>query len=291
MHTLHELTERIFLTMKDYDFEIILVDDFSVDNSWNTLLNIKQNNTTQNIILVKLSKNFGQQSATLCGISYASGDYVITIDDDLQTPPEEINKLIHYNEEKNIDVLYGIYKIQQHSFLRSKLKEIGFSIMKKINPQIGNTSSFRLINKQIVDYLKKPYTHIVNIDEVIQWYTHSIDTIDVIHHERKEGKSNYNLFNLVKLAFSSLFQYYTIPLHIISSLGLYISASSMLLAIYYIIKKFLFRVSIEGWTSLMVVLLFSTGIIVFSLGVIGKYLFQILNTQNGKPPYIVKDVK
>lgn len=291
MHTLQELINRICITLHSYTFEIILVDDASIDDSWKALQELKLQNVSHNIVLVKLVKNVGQHCTTLCGITQASADCVITIDDDLQIPPEEIIKLITYHQQNKNDVVYGIYNEQQQSFIRNNLRTLAYTSLKPFNSFMGKASSFRLINRWMINNLSKHSNSFVNIDETIQWYSKNIGMINVKHVERKDGQSGYNLWSLSKLVFNTIFNYYSFPLQFIIYIGFYISLGSILLATFYILKKLLFQVSVEGWTTLIVALLFSTGIIVFCLGIIGRYLVQIITIQNGKPPYVISDIQ
>ncbi|MFN8284401.1 MAG: glycosyltransferase family 2 protein [Chitinophagales bacterium] len=290
-NTLNELINRICSAMNKYEYEIILVDDGSVDNSWNLLTEIKKSDTKNNIRIIKLAKNYSQQNATMCGLKHAVGDFIVTIDDDLQIPPEEIPKLIEHINTTKDDVVYGIYKDQQQALERSMLKKVAFHLVKKINPLIDKTSSFRILNRNIVNQLTAHSAHFINIDEMAQWYTRSISTILVEHIERQNGKSGYTLFGLIKLSVYILFNYYSFPLQLITSIGFYTSLFSVLLGCFYIFKKVFFEVGIEGWTSLMVVLLFSTGIIVFSIGILGKYLLQVISSQHGKPAYTISEIQ
>lgn len=289
--TLNELLLRLTSTMQKYWHEIILVDDGSTDDSWKQLLKLRNNYHDKNIKIIKLKKNFGQHNATMCGLKYAVGNYAITIDDDLQIPPEEIHKLILQSDISSADIVYGVFKVKQQPLHRRLLKKIAFNFINRISPIVVKKSSFRIIHKKIVEHLNKHSTHFLNIDEIAQWYINSISTIEVEHVNRKEGESGYTIFGLIKIAIRTLFNFYEFPLQLITFIGFYTSIFSIFLGIFYLLKKIFFQVGIEGWTSLMVVLLFSTGIIVFSLGIIGKYLLKIISVQNGKPAFIVDIIK
>lgn len=288
--TLFELTERINNTMVNYSIEIVFIDDGSVDNSWNTIKEIKTAFSNLKIIAVKLAKNYGQQNAILCGLKLCNGEYIITMDDDLQHPPEEIIKLIESNKTTNADVTYGLYNKQQHPFLRSIIKAIVATLLKPFYKSITNSSSFRLIKNDLALHLQKHSHYFMQIDEIIFWYTNNISTTNIKHTPRVNGQSGYSLFALAKITLNIFLSYYTFPLKFIVSSGFYISIGSIALGVFFIIKKIFFHVPIQGWTSLFVALLFSTGIIVFSLGIIGKYLIQILLVQSNRPSYVVAEI-
>ncbi|HMZ34844.1 MAG TPA: glycosyltransferase [Chitinophagaceae bacterium] len=213
-NSIENLLRQLCLILEQYSFEIIFVDDGSCDESWKILVSLKKIYSEQNIKLVKLTSNFGQQNATICGLTFADGDFIITIDDDLQIQPKEIHKLIHKQEHLNVDVVYGIYK-PQHSFIKSIFRIIGFSIFSIINPSIVNTSSFRLIRKNIVNKIASHHDCFINIDEITRHYTNSISTQEVEHHKRVSGKSGYTLPSLLRLAFCNILNYYPLIFRII----------------------------------------------------------------------------
>lgn len=284
--TLKELHSRIVNTMGNLTFEIIFIDDGSIDNSWDEIKNIQLNNQ---IKAIKLSKNYGQHNATLCGLMNCRGKYAVTIDDDLQTPPEEIVKLINKMNETNADVIYGINNNSSNNPIKRILKLLLLLFTNLFYSQKKEASSFRLINRNIIQNISKHKQSIVSIDEVILWYTSNVSNTSVLHNNRKYGKSGYTILSVFTIAFNIFFSFYSFPLKLIVTIGFYTSLFSILLGLFYLIKKIFFNVSIEGWTSLIVSILFSTGIIVFSLGIIGRYVLQILSNQYQKPGFNISE--
>ncbi|HOY41959.1 MAG TPA: glycosyltransferase [Chitinophagales bacterium] len=284
--TLKELHNRLVNTIHNLTFEIIFIDDGSIDNSWNEIKDIQQN---YQIKAFKLSKNYGQHNATLCGLINSTGKYAITIDDDLQTPPEEIVKLINRMNETNADVIYGISKNLNKNFINKTLKLILLFFTNIFYSQKKEASSFRLINKNIIQNISQHKQSIVSIDEVILWYTANISNTYVEHNVRKYGKSGYSILSIFSIAINVFFNFYSFPLKFIVTIGFYTSLFSILLGLFYLIKKIFFNVAIEGWTSLMVTILFSTGIIVFSIGIISRYVLQILSYQQEKPGFNISE--
>jgi len=287
---LEELTTRIHHTLKGLNsgYEIILVDDGSADDSWNVMCRIKSADP-EFLKIIRLTKNFGQHNATFCGLEHASGELLITIDDDLQTPPEEITKLIASYHNTDADLVYGFYQKKHHSFFRN----IGSTLLKKsgkfFNDNPGKGSSFRLF---IMDLSKKILSHVKNfvfIDELLLWYTDQIDFVQVEHHKRQEGTSGYNAFKLFKLTANLILYYSALPLRIMTYGGLISSALTFILGIYYLIRKFFYNVP-AGYSSIIVTILFSTSIIVFSIGIIGEYINRIHMLQNRKPPYSIRKI-
>lgn len=284
--TLVKLVDDLKDTLREYSFEIILVDDGSNDDSWAQIKELKKENTAL-IKAIRLSKNFGQHNATLCGLEKSIGQYVITIDDDLQTPTKEINKLIACYNETQADVVFGLHKDPKQPLIKKIGKRFVKTFFSNLNEYEG--SSFRLIKKDIVSKIVKEIQFFIRIDELLSWYTHKISHTEVEHVQRGSGKSGYSSIAVLKLAINILLNHYTLPLKFITSLGFYISFFSVLLGIYYLIKKLFFNVWIEGWTSLIVTILFSTGVIVFTLGILGKYILHMIHLLNKKPGYSIAE--
>ncbi len=287
--SLNELCERIEKSLAEINYEIILVDDSSSDNGWNIIEELKKKNAGK-ITGIRLSRNFGQHRAIFCGFTFCKGDFVITIDDDLQHPPEEIIKLINKQKQEQSDLVYGIYKSKQHSFLRNSGS---FFVKKSSNLVSGNSgkgSSFRLIKKNIIDKIITGNTQSsFYLDEVFYWHTAAFSYVDVEHHPRKQGKSGYNIFKLIGLYFKIVVNYSASPLKLMTWFGLSFSVASFLLGLRFIYKKLVHHVPL-GYTSIIVTILFSASIIMFCLGIIGQYLYKIYQAQQNKPPYSIRKI-
>ena len=286
--SLEELFQRIDKTMKGLEksFEVIFVDDDSADGSWNKLEGLSKANPV-NVTAVRLARNFGQHNATICGIAQASGKYIITIDDDLQNPPEEIAKLISTMENTETDLVYGVYSKKQHSMVRN----LGSAAIKASSQHIyrnkGYGSSFRLMKSSLGKSLLNHQLNFIFVDELFHWYTSHIDFVFVEHHKRPYQNSTYTSHSLFSL-FSNLVIYYTaIPLRIMVYSGFISAFLSFIIGVMFIYRKIVHDVPI-GFTALIVAVSFSTSIILLSLGIIGEYLSRIYSVQNRKPPYSIK---
>lgn len=269
------------------NYEMIFVDDGSSDRSWEVLKKIKAEHP-DGFTAIRLAKNFGQHSATFCGFSFAKGNSVITLDDDLQCPPEEIPKLIKTMEETDAELVYGIYKKKQHSAVRN----ISSSSFKRLSGLFGSQtkgSSFRLISGRIINKILDHHHHFVFIDEILHWYTDFIGYVTVEHHPRKYKRSGYSGGKIWKFFANVMYHYSTAPLKVMVYGGLISSVFFFILSIYFILRKILMNVPL-GYTSLIVAILFSTSLILLSLGVIGEYLSRIYMVQNKKPLFSVKKV-
>lgn len=287
-----ELVDRLMLNfskLSNYQFELIMVNDGSEDKSWE-VLKVQKNKFPEILKIINFTKNYGQHNAILCGFSFCSGDFVITMDDDLQHPPEEISKLIEAQKIKDVDIVYGMYKVKHHSFIRNlgSLFIRKTSEYKKQNEEGG--SSFRLIRKNLVDILvQKHAQHFLFLDAALNWYNTNIEVVEVIHENRKTGKTGYSLSKLFNIYINIMYYYSTKPLKVIIFVGLFSSFISFLLGVRFIYNKFIHDVPL-GYTSLIVAIMFSTSLILFCLGVIGNYLYKLYQLQQNKPPYSIKNV-
>lgn len=266
-----------------YSYEIIYVDDASTDNSWEVLKKIKS--TAADTTIIRLSKNFGQHAATICGFKYSKGKFVISIDDDLEVHPDQIQKLIDNQKKLDSDLVYGVYKKQGRTAFRGLFTGI-YKLMAKLEgPQKGEGSSFRMLKQHLAKKLASNHKQFVFIDELCLWYTKKIQFIAVTENPGYIEKKRYKVGGLLKMASNIIMFSSSIPLKAVTYIGIILATSNFLVGIYYIIRKFFFKTEVEGYTSLIVSILFSTGLIVLSLGVIALYISQILKSINNSPPY------
>lgn len=264
-------------------FEVVFVEDCGAEVSWHKLLELKKQ-FPETIKLVKLTKNFGQNGATLCGIDEAVGEFIITIDDDLQVHPREIEKLIDYYNIHQSDVIYGVYKKNKND----KVRNFGSNLIKKIftrsegGSNIG--SSIRLIKSHIAAYLRSHSQDHLFINQVISWYTFDAKFVEISRDERFEGKSGYSLYILFSIAFRLIFLYTTIPLKIMIVFCIIGSIGSLALASYYIYQHFAFGHGL-GFLSLVVV---AISLVLAGISIMGIYLNRIYSSRVKKPHYAIK---
>ena len=269
-------------------FEVIFVEDCSQDNSWEKISALKEQ-FPEDITAIRLSRNFGQHNATFCGFGFAKGSFIITIDDDLQTPPAEIIKLIEKQKSSEADLVYGFYGKKNHSRIRNFGSQSLKTSARVLHDSPGEGSSFRLLTSELAKKIMHHQQNFIFLDEMLLWYTTDIAFVEVVHMPRKYKQSGYSFTKLFKL-FANLVLYYTmVPLKILVYGGFIISFISMFFGLYFIIKKMVYNVPL-GYTSLIVTILFSTSIILFSLGVLGEYLSRIYQVQNRKPTYSIKKI-
>lgn len=267
-------------------YEIILIDDASNDNSWKIIKDLKQFNP--NIIGIRFNKNFGQHNALLCGIKIASGNYIVTIDDDLEQKPEDIINLYYKIKDENFDLVYGMPTNIKKSFTRIIITKIYKKISQIENKKAGEGSAFRIFNKSLQTNLIQHDGPLFFLDEIALWYTDNIGFQKVDFQKSLKSISGYKFGSLFTLSLRVMSLSSTMPLKLVRIIGLYISVLSLIFACYFIFRKLVFKTP-SGYTSIIVTILFSSGIITFSLGIIGEYLGNLISLSNKKPSYSIKE--
>lgn len=285
---------ELFLSIKDLfesmntTFEVILVEDCGKDNSWEVISKLKHEFLEQ-VIAVKLSRNFGQHNATLCGFNYASGDFIITIDDDLQIPPQEIPKLINVQKETGAELVYGIYEGKKHSSFRNLGSQAVQKIVQYTFQTKGPITSFRLLSKSLCERVRNHKQGFVYIEGLFYWHTENIARVNVEHRRRKLGQSNYSVGKLIRLTVNLIFNFTTFPLRAIIVLGVLFSLVSFSIGVYFIIRKIFYEVPL-GYTSIIVSIYFTSSILLLILGVIGEYLSRLYSLQNNRPQFSIREL-
>ncbi|RPH63188.1 MAG: glycosyltransferase [Chloroflexi bacterium] len=279
-----------FFSQHGWDYEIILVNDGSRDKSWEVISQKARENP--HVVAINLMRNYGQHTAVYCGFEHSTGDFVITIDDDLQNPPEEIIHLIDKMGEGGYDTILGRFKQKRHSNVRN----LGSYGIRLINNRIFHCpkdivpTNFRLIRREVIERILQYHTAYPYITGLVLMFSGRIGNAWVEHRERQEGKSNYNFYKIMSLVLRILFNYSVLPLRLVSTIGFVISLLSFLAGILLIINKLLQNVQAEGWTGIMVMLAFFNGMIILLLGMLGEYTVRILQQISSKEIYHTKEV-
>lgn len=277
-----------FFETKSETFEILYINDCSIDNSWEVLKKIQK--TSKQVSIINFNKNFGQHAATMCGFKYAKGNYIITIDDDLEAHPKEMDKLIETQNNTNADLVYGVYPKLNQSLLRKTLTTIYKLLSKVEGKKKGKGSSFRLLKNSLAKKLSNNHTQFVFIDELCLWYTSKIEFIETIPNKNYIDKKRYSISSLFSLTANVILFSSTFPLKLVTRIGISLSVINFLIGIFYLVKKIFFKTPVSGYTSLIVSILFSTGLIIFCIGIIAQYLSQVLKSINNAPSYSESEV-
>lgn len=271
--------------LKNYQFEIILVNDGSPDRVHNVI--IENYSKDKDIKYIQLSKNFSQHNAVMAGLHHTTGDVIICLDDDGQSPVYEVPKLLNELNE-DVDVVYAKYRAKKHSRFRNFGSKINDYMLRMMlgKPQDLYISSFfamkRYVKDAMIEY-KNPYPYLGGL---ILRITDRIKNVETDHLDRNDGSSGYNIRKLLKLYVNGLTNFSVKPLRI----SLFFSVTFILIAViasvYLIINKLLNPEIPVGWTSMMIVLLFVGAAITFLLGLIGEYIGRIYISINNIPQYV-----
>lgn len=267
-------------------FELILVNDASPDNSWDVILELATANPW--VKGVGLRRNFGQHNATMAGLNLSSGCYVVIMDDDLQHPPSAIAELLSALKE-GYDVCYTNYRNRKHALWKKVGSRFNDWVATRLlsKPTGLYLSSFKAMRREVVNEIVRydgPYPY---IDGLILDVTRSIATIDIEHQERESGAGNYNLINSVSLWLKMATSFSVFPLRVVSFLGITLSFLSMLMLVAVVVGKLMYPDIQAGWASVVTTILFIGGIQTLCLGMIGEYMGRTYLKLNKKPQFSV----
>lgn len=289
--TIGGVVEEINSTMADlpqYTYEIILVNDASPDNTFETIRDLSQKQS--NICGINLAKNFGQHAALMAGFHYVHGEIVVCLDDDGQTPANEVGKLLHGIEE-GADVVYARYAAKQHSAFRnfgSKVNELMTRVMLGKPKELYISSYFaarRFVVEEMTRY-QNPYPYVIGL---VLRSTRKIINVEVTHREREVGTSGYTIGKLLNLWFNGFTAFSVKPLRLATVMGIASACVGFLYGIYTIIKKFVNPDVVIGFSALMAAIVFFGGLILLMLGIIGEYIGRIYISLNNSPQFVIRE--
>lgn len=269
-------------------FEIIFVDDGSTDASWSLIESA--NRADRRVGGIRLSRRFGHHAAVTAGLDRAQGAAVVTMDGDLQDPPEEIPAL--YDRYKSgFDLVYGIRQ-QRHDPLVKRINSQLF--WRAMNLVSGlhmppNQLMLRVMSRKLVDALGQMRESARFVHGMMAWAGFRVTSVEVRHRERTSGRTKYNVMRQLSLALYALTSFSTTPLRIASVLGLVTSAGSCLMAATLVTRKLLYGYSVEGWASIITSMFFLAGLQMFVLGIIGEYLGKTYREVQRRPLYFVSE--
>ncbi len=276
--------------MSAYEYEIILVNDGSPDNTWETIKELEKNRPDERLFGINLAKNFGQHAALMAGLNAIMGDYIICLDDDGQTPADEAYKLI-LALENGADAVYARYGHKQHNMFRNfgtAMNEWMAEIMLG-KPKDLYVSSYFAVKRFIVDEMVKYESSYPYVIGLVLRTTRNIVNVDVTHRRREVGQSGYTFSKLLALWINGFTAFSIKPLRIATASGVVFAILGFLYGIYTIIKKFVNPVAPMGYAALMSAVIFMGGMIMLMLGMIGEYLGRVYIAQNNNPQYVIRE--
>jgi len=270
------------------EYEVVLVNDCSPDRSWDVICKLARQYPW--IHAINLIRNFGQHNALLCGIRAAQYEVVITIDDDLQHPPEEIPKLLAVLRQ-GYDVVYGTPEAEQHGFGRDLASLVTKIALQKamgaeIARQVGAFRAFRATVAKAFDHYEGSF---VSIDVLLTWGTTRFAATSVRHEPRKEGASGYTFRKLAAHAMNMMTGFSTLPLQLASLVGFAFTLFGLGVLVFVVARYFLHGSPVPGFPFLASIIALFSGAQLFALGIMGEYLARMHFRSMQKPPYVVRD--
>ena len=270
------------------DYEIILVDDRSPDNSWEVMKVLSSQNPK--IKSIRLSRNFGQHSAIFAGLTKTKGDWVVVMDCDMQDQPKEIAKL-YKKALEGYDIVLGQRENRKDKFLKKLSSKLFYKVFNYLsgghfNNEIGN---FGIYKKKVIDSILNINDYIKFFPLFINWVGFKSTSIPIEHSSREEGKSSYSISRLLKLAFNVIISFSDKPLRLFINFGLGISILSFILGIYYLYLAVTHRITQPGFSSLILSIWFLSGIIISCIGIVGVYLGKTFDQTKNRPTFIIDE--
>jgi glycosyltransferase involved in cell wall biosynthesis len=288
-YILDELVTRISSSVEyiTEDYEIILIEDGCPENSWEKIEALAINNPK--IKGIKLSRNFGQHHAITAGLDHAKGDWVVVMDCDLQDRPEEIPKL-YQKALEGFDIVFARRVNRQDGFFKRLTSQLFYKVFSYLSgiEQDGTIGNFGIYSKNVINAINTMREPMRAFLPMAKWVGFNVAKVDTKHDLRFEGKSSYSFSKLIQLALDAAVAYSDKPLKLTVKLGLTISLASFFFAIFNIIRYFLKDITLSGYTSLIVSIWFLSGLIIFTLGILGLYLSKIFEGIKSRPIYIIE---
>lgn len=290
--TIDRLVEELIKDLGPlFKLEIILVNDNSVDRSEEVCISLFER-YKETVKFYSLSKNVGEHSALMAGLRKSTGDYIVIMDDDFQNPVSETLKLVDKILENDYDVVYSYYKNKKHSLFRNfgswvNDKAANFLLKKPKNLYL---SSFKVLNKFLVNEIIKYNGPFPYIDGLILQVTDNIGRVEVEHHARQEGRSGYTMKKLILLWLNMFTNFSILPLRISIILGFIFSIVGLFLGVYTVVEKILVPDIPIGFAAIIVSVAIFAGVQLVMLGMVGEYVGRIFLSQNKKPQYTIKKI-
>ncbi|NML69374.1 glycosyltransferase family 2 protein [Chryseobacterium sp. RP-3-3] len=270
------------------DYEIILVDDRSPDNSWEVMKSLAEKN--KHLKIYRLSRNFGQHPAIMAGLSKAKGEWIVVMDCDLQDQPKEIEKLYHKALE-GYDTVLARREIRIDSFFKRWSSKMFYKVFNylagiEINNEVAN---FGIYHRKVIQSVLNINDNIKFFPLFANWVGFNSTNVSVEHSSREDGKSSYSLSRLISLAFNVIISFSDKPLKIFVGFGAAISFLSVLVAAFFVIRYFEGKITEPGFSSLILSIWFLSGVVISCIGIVGIYLGKTFNQTKNRPVFIIDE--
>lgn len=283
-----DMKEKILGKLGDY--ELVFVDDGSGDNSWEIMNEIK--GMDPNVQCVKLSRNFGEHAALLAGLSVCSGDCAVTKQADLQEDSEIILEM-YESWKKGNKVVLAVRKERDENIIKKAFAHLYYVLIHKFVEKrmpVGGCDCY-LIDRQVIEVLERLDEKNSSLTLQVLWAGFKTDEIYFHRRDREIGKSRWTLAKKIKLVLDSMMSFSYFPIRFMSGLGVAYAIVAVLMMIYVVVEKFTVGTPILGWASLMCVVLFSFGVMMLMMGILGEYVWRALDASRNRPPYLIDEIK
>lgn len=277
------------LTSITPSYEIVLVEDCSPDDTWQAIERASGAHG-EHVVAVQLMRNYGQHNALMCGLRMARGRVVVTMDDDLQNPPEEIPKLLARLNEGGFDLVYGSAEARQHAGWRNLGAALVWSFYRRVFGGGVTPTTYRAMRHELARSVLFYDLNFTYLDGLLAWCTTRIGEVTVEHHARAVGTSGYSVRKLLLLALNLYTNFSLLPLQLVSAVGLFAALGGFGLGTYYVLLHFTSSIAVPGFASTIVAVLVLGGVQLLALGVIGEYLGRLHLNVNRKPQFIVRQI-
>lgn len=287
---LYKTMNKLFASNSNYDYELIFINDGSRDDSLSLLKDIQKKDSR--VVVIDFARNFGHQIAVTAGLDHAAGDAVIIMDSDMQDPPIVSFELIGKWEE-GFEVVYAQRRTRKDTFLKKLTANLFYRFLHRV-AEINiprNTGDFRLIDRRVVDELRKFKEHNRFLRGMVSFIGFRQTAVLFDRDERHAGETGYPLKKMLKFAADGILSFSTVPLKLISNMGYIVAGFSLIGIIYAIVLRIFFpHLTVEGWTFIVITILFIGGVQLIMLGILGGYIGRIYTETLNRPLYTVANI-
>lgn len=285
---LYEDIRKKFIDVIDYDYEIVMVNDGSKDNSYSVMKQLAQKDN--HIKIISLSRNFGSHAAVLCGISNCTGDCAVIKAADLQEPTELILEMVE-SWKKGNNVVLAVRDGRDESKRQTFFSNFYYKLVQKTAlPEMPDQGfDVYLLDRKVIKVLESLDEKNSALTGQILWSGFKTDKVYYRRRAREIGTSRWTLKKKIRLVMDTLFSFTSLPITIVLNVGIFSMIGAIIWALIVIIAKIAGRIDVSGWTSLLIFNIFSFGVIMMTLGVLGEYLWRTFDASRNRPPYIIED--
>jgi polyisoprenyl-phosphate glycosyltransferase len=291
----HVIEETLKVTRQVVDrisqqYEILIIDDGSSDGTWETVSAISQHN--HNIKMIRFSRNFGKEAAILAGLKFSQGKAVVVMDGDLQHPPALLPKMFHLWKEENYQVVHGVKtNRQKESAIKGLFAKLFYATMTRLSGyNLNQATDFKLLDRRVVDHYIALSEKVRFFRGLVPWLGFQNASVSFFPENRIAGNSKWSRFSLVTLAVRAICSFSSLPMQVVTFMGGIMLTGSILLGIQALFMKLSGR-AVEGFTTVILLLLFIGSILMISLGIMGQYLAMIYEEIKGRPPFIIEKME